>query len=108
MLELSDFRFTLARELGKTLSEIDELPLSELHEWFEYSQRKPFLVDRVESLLATLTAITFNINSKNTKLRPLDFFVSIDEDTKKHIKQKELSNNLMGFMRSNAKIIKKV
>ncbi len=108
MVELGDFRFTLAKELNKSLSEIDKMPYSEFVEWYKYSQRKPFLADRLESLLATLSALTFNVNSEKPKLQALDFFVSIDEDTKKQMKRAELSSGLMGMMRSKAKIKQKV
>ena len=96
------FRFRLARELGKSLAEIDEITLKEFYEWYEYSNSEPFSVERNELMIAQLTAAVLNIEiakSKSNKYRePLDFLISVSENTKKEIKQKKLDDGLMSFM----------
>jgi len=47
-------------------------------------------------MLAQLTALMFNINSKKSKSKtPLDFMVSIKEENKKVSKHKNMERNLM-------------
>ena len=55
---------------------------------------EPF--NSTEIMLAQLTALMFNINSKKSKSKtPLDFMVSIKEEDKKVSKQKNMEANLM-------------
>jgi len=104
MFELIEvFRFRLARELNKSLAEIDEMPFNEFWEWYEYSKKEPFSVDRNEFMIAQLTALIMNVEIRKSKSKKfkeaIDFLISIDEDTKKEIKQKELNDGLKNFMR---------
>lgn len=105
------FRFRLARELNKSLAEIDNMPFDEFYEWYEYSKKEPFNVDRNEFMIAQLSALMVNIDIKNSKSKKfrntLDFLISIDEDTKEDIKRKELSDSLQEAMKGNKRVNRK-
>lgn len=47
--------------MGKTLSEIDELPATEYEIWKEYFSRAPYPDIRIQNSLATLTATLVNV-----------------------------------------------
>ncbi len=70
------------------------MPYSEYLQWHEYSLMEPF--NSTEIMLAQLTSLLFNINSKKSKSKtPLDFMISIKEEDKKVSKQKNMERNLM-------------
>jgi len=89
--EAEKLRFRLAKHLGKSLTEIDSMPYREFLEWAEYEKQDPF--NNTEIMLAQLTALMYNVNSKKTK-SVIDFIVSFDEDTKKSIKMQEMQKTL--------------
>jgi len=103
MSYMDKFRFRLARELNKSLAEIDEMPYNEFIQWLEYSKIEPFGVERNEMMIAQLSALIFNLELRKSKSKErreaLDFLISIDEETKKEIKQTRLNDGLMNFMR---------
>lgn len=78
-----------------TVAELDErMSAREFYQWIEYSQEEPLLADRVETMLAQLNATLYNVNSPKKKLGVIDFLVSLDEDSKKSIKTKQLQKDL--------------
>ena len=70
------------------------MPYSEFMEWYEYSLIEPF--NSTEIMLAQLTALMFNVNSKKSKSKTtLDFMVSISEEERKASKHRNMERNLM-------------
>jgi len=70
------------------------MPYSEFMEWYEYSLVEPF--NSTEIMLAQLTALMFNVNSKKSKSKTtLDFMVSISEEERKASKHRNMERNLM-------------
>lgn len=103
LIDIESFRFKLAKELGKSLVEIDDMSYSEFYQWYKYSERELFTSDRLEVMIAQLTAVTINIaktKSKDKKLTSsLDFLISIDEETKEFHRKQAKENDLFNMMR---------
>ena len=53
-----------------------EIDSAEFSEWVAFNQSEQFTVNRVEYMLAQLSAITINIHSKNQKFKAEDFMLS--------------------------------
>lgn len=53
------------------------MSVSELHEWYEYYEQEPFLADRLEIQLATLSSMVGGFGG--SKLKPNDFMISKKE-----------------------------
>lgn len=80
----------------------DEMSAREFFEWVEYSNEEPLLNDRIEIMLAQLTALTNNIHSKK-KLKPVDFLVSMSNEKKKAHKLSEAGGQMMEYLSSKIK-----
>lgn len=84
------FLFKLCSHLGyKSVAELENsLSSKELYEWYEYYQEEQFMADRLEVMLATLTAITYNAHG-GKDLSSIDFMISVSKELKENIKAKE-------------------
>ena len=77
-----------------TVAELDEkMSAREFFEWYEYAKKEPLIADRLETMLASLSSIIYNSNSKK-HLQAIDFLVSLDEETKESIKMEKLHKDL--------------
>lgn len=97
--ELERFSFKLAGHLGMTVSELEEtMTAREFYQWIEYAEIEPLLSDRMEIMLAQLTSLMYNVNSKKAK-GTMEFLISFSEDDKKLHKQKKTESDLKEFLR---------
>ena len=89
--------FKVASHLHCSVAQIENnMSFNELQEWAEYLRDKPSMVDRVEVQLAVLSALTYNMNAKD-KLSYSDFMISLSEDDRRLIKQRELESKIKSF-----------
>ena len=89
------FSFTLAHHLGMTVEQLHRtMPAGEYFQWQEVLLGKERQPEPLEQMIAQLTAITVNINSKS-KTQPVDFLVSLDEDTRKNTQHNAMAQSLM-------------
>lgn len=75
------------------------MSVRELHEWYEYYSQEPFLADRLEQQLATLSTIVGSFGG--SKLKPNDFMIRKLEEKK--LSNKEFENNLKAMFAGFAK-----
>lgn len=88
--------------LGKTVAEIENnMSQKEFIEWHQYSLLEPFLVDRVEIMMAKQMQLFANVN-RSAKTKPFlieDFMITIKKEPKKELtlaeQITEAMNNLM-------------
>src|SRR5271154_2528007 len=66
------FLIRLARELGRTVEEIEQIDGDEASEWKVHFSQYPFTIDAIDEHLAQIAFILFNANSK-TKRKIEDF-----------------------------------
>ena len=96
-----NFLFKLASHLHKSVGEIENtISYNELKEWAIFFREEPSLPDRMEIQLAVLTSIVYNVNSKEP-LSYSDFMLSMSEDDKQLIQQKELEHKIKSFFKGN-------
>lgn len=82
------FRFKLAGHLGMTVRELEQrMTIKEFNEWFEYSQDEPLMADRLEMMMAQLASLQSGKPS-------FEHLVSLNDETKKSLKQKKLENDM--------------
>lgn len=58
--------------LGKTLAQIDALPVAEVNEWAEFFELEPFGLPASDALQANLASLLANIH-RDTRARPEPF-----------------------------------
>lgn len=75
------------------------MSVRELHEWYEYYSQEPFLADRLEQQLATLSTMVGSFGG--SKLKPNDFMIRKLEEKK--LSNKEFENNLKAMFAGFAK-----
>lgn len=75
------------------------MSVRELHEWYEYYSQEPFLADRLEQQLATLSTMVGSFGG--SKLKPNDFMIRKLEEKK--LTNKEFENNLKAMFAGFAK-----
>lgn len=75
------------------------MSVRELHEWYEYYSQEPFLADRLEQQLATLSTMVGSFGG--SKLKPNDFMIRKPEEKK--LTNKEFENNLKAMFAGFAK-----
>jgi hypothetical protein len=85
--------------LGRDLSEIEAMPASEFQRWIAYYNAEPFGTWRDNFHIATLCALTANIN-RNPKKPPLSFNDFMFEDSQSHKRRK--MKKMMSRFRSKA------
>ena len=71
----------------------DTMSVREFFQWIEYSKLEPLGEDRIEYMIAQLTALTVNINSKK-KVQVIDFLISLDKDKKDKVKLDKMQVDL--------------
>lgn len=102
MLPSRKFLFKLCSHLGyKSVAELENsLSANELLEWHEYYQEEQFMPDRIELMIATLTAITYNAHG-GKDLTTVDFMLSVSNEQKEKekakVKQKKIFESLDTF-----------
>ena len=70
----------------------------ELQEWQEYFNAEPAIADRIELMLAIISSILYNSNSKS-QLSYTDFMISLTDEQRHTIKEHELQNKIKSFFR---------
>jgi len=87
------FLFKLALNLGyKTVAELEEtMSYNEFLEWSEYYSEEPFMSDRIEMQLATLTDVTIKTSTSAKDISPVDFMITVSEEQK--IEQKKIQKH---------------
>ncbi len=73
---LRRFLLRLAGHLGMTVQELEtRMDVRELHEWAATASREPLGLERLELLVATLCAMTYNANRGRNAApsKPLDY-----------------------------------
>ncbi len=77
-----------------TVAQLDAtMSAKEFFKWIEYFKSEPQQADRLEMMLAQLTALMYNMNSKKP-IKTMDFLISLDEDIKKSIKMEQMQKDL--------------
>lgn len=84
------FIFKLCQVLGyKSVAELENsLSAVELHEWYQYASEEPFMADRLEMQLATMSSILYNAHG-GKDLSAIDFMISVSEEQKEKQRAKE-------------------
>jgi len=96
------FLFKLALNLGyKTVEELENtMTYNEFLEWVEYYSEEPFMADRIELQLASLTDITVKSHT-SAETTPVDFMITVSEEQKANQraleKHKKLVEKLNAF-----------
>lgn len=66
------------------------MSVSELYEWYDYYSQEPFMADRLEMQLATLSTMVGSFGG--SKLKPNDFMIRKQEEKK--LTNREFNENL--------------
>ena len=95
------FLFKLCSHLGyKSVAEMENsLSINEFLEWQDYYREEQFLADRLELMIATLTAITYSANG-GKDLTAVDFMLSVSIEEKEKAKQKERNAKVFSALES--------
>ena len=97
-----EFLFKLCLQLGyKSVAELENsMSFKEFAEWGDYYSRNPFLVDRVELQLATLSEMIY-AQGGGSELQAIDFMPSVSKEEKeshhKKIKHQKVLESLKSF-----------
>lgn len=78
--EVTRFKFKLAAHLGMTLGELEtRMSYKELFKWMEYHKIEPFVADRIERMLAQLTAANMSAASGKQSFA-FEYMISLTEE----------------------------
>jgi len=90
------FLFKLALNLGyKTVDELENtMTYNEFLEWVEYYSEEPFMSDRIELHLSTLTDLTVKSHT-SAQTNPVDFMITVSEEQKAKQRDIEKHNQLL-------------
>ena len=99
-----EFLFKLCLHLGyKSVSELEQtLSINELQEWYDFYIMNPFIEDRIELQLATLTEILVRSNS-DTDASAIDFMISVSQEDKQKVKKSKKQQKLQEALESFGK-----
>jgi len=93
------FLFKLAGHLSMPVYLVEQtISFKELQEWKEYFNIEPQATDRVELMLSIISSILYNSNSKS-QLSYVDFMISLSDEERHIIKEKELQSKIKSFFR---------
>ena len=77
-----------------TVADLDDtMTVREFFQWIEYAKLEPLGEDRIEYMIAQLTALTVNINSKK-KVQVIDFLISLDKKKRDKVKLDKMQVDL--------------
>lgn len=87
------FMFKLAGHLSMTVGELKQrMSYKELNQWTEYYSHEPFIADRLEKMIAQLTALMAQVNGSTAST--IDFTLTSTEDDKKAYENAKLMQDI--------------
>ena len=95
------FLFKLCVELGyKSIAELEQqMSHNELLEWVEYYSSEPFMADRIELQLATLTDVIIKTHTSAKDVSAVDFMITVSEEQRKKQKNAEQHHKVVGQLK---------